>query len=453
MPPPRIRTVEGSCWSCKERRVICDLTQPHCGKCTKTKRRCDYGKVRLRWTDCVASRGRLAGQKIPLYQPPVLQRNSDHHILYFENELLPRFNLANTVPRVDLKFLSADPILFQSIIAVANAHHTYANRTQDEQSSLTRIQDRNNALRMFRKHLMSANNDGVNNSLFIANVLLCILDGIVEPSSETSATHHHLVGGKAILKHWGGVKSIFEEKGDLPILMLSIFATMDLTHALLMGDEPYFEASSWAEFGDCEPWWGNLRSNDDFLEIMAILSQLATLGHGVRHAQDTIPIGTLLSIQMNLEQQNNSPPTTPVDETKEKLKARLAWAAYCDVYRFTASVYLYRALSGLDVDHMLVQQAVTSCMEVIAGSDLTHKLHHCILFPVLVVGTHCMLPEQREQIRKSVVQTASYLSFESLHSLQSFLERRWANLDEHSDCIQSSWWEYFDEIAAATCLF
>jgi hypothetical protein len=353
------------------------------------------------------------------------------------------------VPSLDLKILAQDPILIQSIIAVANAHQTYAYRSPDDKSALSRIQDRNNALRLFRKHLMVANNDEVNNSLFIANVLLCILDGIIEPpSTETSATHHHIIGGKAILKHWGGVHGIFKQKGELPILMLSIFATMDLTHALLMGDDPYFEASSWAEFGGGEPLWGNVPSNDGYLETMAILSQLATLGHGVRHSKSTVPIGILLSIQMALEQQASRQVSNEEDSTE-----KAAWAAFCSVYRYTASVYLYRALSGLDVDHPLVQQVVTGCMDVVGGTDLTHKLHHCILFPLLVVGTHCMHNEQRDLVRRSIVQTATYLSFESLRSLESFLERRWEKLDGRSECIQSSWWEYFDEIAAATCLF
>ena len=449
MPTPRIRTVEGSCWPCKERRVICDLKEPGCDKCAKIGRRCDYGKVRLRWTDCVASRGRLAGKKIPLYQAPVLQRNQDHHLLYFENELLPRFNLTNTVPQLDLKILACDPILLQSVVAVANAHQTYAYRSPDEQASLARIQDRNNALRMFRKHLIAAHNDEVNNSLFIANVLLCILDGIIEPSTTESATHYHLVGGKAILKHWGGVKGIFESKRELPILMLSIFGTMDLTHAILIGDEPYFEACSWAELGGVEAWWGTVDSNDDFLETMAILSQLGTLGHGVRHFKNTVPIDNLFSVQMALDHQ-----ATRQLERDTKDPDILAWDAFCSVYRFTASVYLYRALSGLEVGHPLVQKAVDSCMEVVAGTQLTLKLHHCILFPLLVVGTHCLDEEQRAVIRRSIVHTSSYLSFESLRSLTSYLERRWAKLDdENSGCLQMAWWEYFDEIAAASCLF
>lgn len=446
MPPPRIRTVEGSCWGCKERRVICDLRVPSCDKCLKIGRRCDYGKVRLRWTDCVASRGRLAGKKIPLYQPPALVKTADHHMLYFEHELLPRFNISNTVMRLDLSELSRDPTLLQSVVAVANAHATYRS-VNEKALSLSKIEDRNNALRLFRKQLMSSHTDEANSSLFIANVLLCILDGIIEPITESSATHHHIIGGKAILKQWKGMGDILQQKYELPVLMLSIFATMDLTHALLIGDDPYFDASTWSEFGDCEPWWGNVKCDDDFLETMAIISQLATMGHEVRNFRSTAPIGVLLSIQMALEQQ-----AARQLETKYT-PDQAAWAAFCACYRFTASVYLYRALSVLDVDHELVQQAVEGCMEIIGGDALTDKLHHCVLFPVLIIGSHCLKSEHRLSIKKSLARTAVYLSFESLRSLENFLEKRWAELDRGSDCRQASWWVYFGEIANVTCLF
>ncbi|KAH6703219.1 fungal-specific transcription factor domain-containing protein [Leptodontidium sp. MPI-SDFR-AT-0119] len=446
MPPPRIRTVEGSCWGCKERRVICDLTLPACSKCLKIGRRCDYGKVRLRWTDCVASRGRLAGKKIPLYQPTALIKTADHHMLYFSQEVLPRFTISNSVMHLDLAELSKDPVLLQSIVAVANAHATY--RSANEKAlSLSKIEDRNSALRLFRKHLMGAHTEEVNHSLFIANVLLCILDGIIEPITESSATHHHIIGGKAILKQWKGMGGILQTKYELPLLMLSIFATLDLTHALLIGDDPYFEASTWSEFGDCDPWWGNVRCDDDFLETMAIISQLATLGHEVRNFRSTVPIGVLLSIQMALEQQ-----AARQLETKHT-PDQAAWAAFCACYRFTASVYLYRALSVLDVNHELVQQAVESCMEIIGGDALTDKLHHCILFPVLIVGSHCLKKEQRVGIKKSLARTGLFLAFESLRSLESFLEKRWEQLDNGHDCMTASWWAYFDEIANVTCLF
>lgn len=393
--------------------------------------------------DSVASRGRLAGRKIPLYQPPVLQKNHGHHLLYFEHELLPRFNLTNTVPRLDLSILSQDPILLQSVVAVANAHAAY--RSANEKAlSLSKIQDRNDALRMFRKQLMTEHTDEANNSLFIANVLLCILDGIIEPLKQTSATHHHIVGGKAILKQWAGMRGIYKHKFELPILMLSIFATMDLTHALLIGDDPFFEASTWADFGGCEPWWGNVPPDDDFLDSMAMLSQLASLGFGVRHLNKTVPICTLLSMKLALDRQA---------ENLENCTGGPGWGAFCASYRLTSSVYLCRALSGLEVNHELVQQTVTDFIEVVSGPNLTNNLHHCILFPLLIVGSHCLISKQRQEIRKSVDRSARYLSFESLRSLSDFLERRWEKLDTKPESIDETWFEHFDEIANVTCLF
>lgn len=387
-------------------------------------------------------------QMTHLVPAPVIKKNADYHMLYFEKELLPRFNISNSTTRLDLKLLAKDPILLQSVIAVANAHATY--RSANEKSlSLTKIQDRNNALKLFRQHLVGQHNDETNSSLFIANVLLCILDGIIEPLTDSSAVSAHIIGGKAILKQWKNMREILHLKCELPVLMLSIFATMDLTHAMLIGNDPYFDAASWAEFGNCEAWWGVVPPEDDFLEIMAILSQLATLGNEVRNFRSTAPISMLLAIQTALEKpENASSSKSGKSSTKQS-----PWSAFCATYRHAASVYLFRALSALEVDHPLVQNAVSDCMEVVAGDDLTDKLHHCILFPVLIVGTHCLVEEQRVHIRKSLNRTSSYLSFEALRSLQAFLEKRWSELDSSSELQQSNWWKYYEAIANVTCLF
>jgi len=189
-----------------------------------------------------------------------------------------------------------------------------------------------------------------------------------------------------------------------------------------------------------------VKPEDDFLETMSIISQLATLGNKVLHGKEMVEIGTLLTIQMSLEQQ-------AARQLEAKNPETAAWTAFCSVYRFAASVYLYRALSGLDVDHPLVQQVVTNFIEIIGGTDLTEKLHHCILFPLLCVGSHCLAPEQRKLVRKSLETTSSYLSFEGLRSLEGFLEQRWLKLDNNPKTLQTTWWQYFGEIAHASCLF
>lgn len=513
--PPRIRTVEGSCWACKERRVICDLNKESCDKCVKIGRRCDYGKVRLRWTESVATRGRLANKKTPVYHatpsingqaglahsgnqvggsdlnvhhttpgqmqiqtktqahtqtqmmqmqtqmrmqtlaPPVLRKTKEYHILYFEKELLPRFNISNTMTPLDLNILSKDPILLQSVVAVANAHAAY--RSANESSlSMGRIQDRNDALKLFRQHLTGQHTNETNASLFIANVLLCILDGIVEPLTESSAVSAHLIGGKAILKQWTNVRDILQLKSELPVLMLSIFATMDLTHAMLIGDDPFFDASSWSDFGDCEAWWGNVAPDDDFLRTMAIISQLSSLGHGARNFRSTAPIELLYSIQIALESPPISTFNSYIGAPPNQLPGsavQVEWAAFCSTYRFAASVYLFRALSALDVDHYLVQKAVLECTAIIAGEGLTDKLHHCILFPVLIIGTHCLYEGQRGAIRRSLAKTARWLSFEALRSMETFLEQRWRELDASEEMRRANWWKFYEEIAHVTCLF
>ncbi|OLN87011.1 Acriflavine sensitivity control protein acr-2 [Colletotrichum chlorophyti] len=52
------------CHNCRRRRLRCDRSYPHCHKCTAAGQEClGYGKL-FRWTEGVASRGKLAGKSI-----------------------------------------------------------------------------------------------------------------------------------------------------------------------------------------------------------------------------------------------------------------------------------------------------------------------------------------------------------------------------------------------------
>lgn len=55
------------CWTCRRRRLKCDRALPICDKCTCSQQPClGYSKDKpLRWTDSVASRGKLTGKKVP----------------------------------------------------------------------------------------------------------------------------------------------------------------------------------------------------------------------------------------------------------------------------------------------------------------------------------------------------------------------------------------------------
>lgn len=52
------------CWTCRQRRVVCDTRLPHCVKCSKSGREClGYGdKKPVIWVTGMASRGKMAGR-------------------------------------------------------------------------------------------------------------------------------------------------------------------------------------------------------------------------------------------------------------------------------------------------------------------------------------------------------------------------------------------------------
>jgi hypothetical protein len=70
------RTSPKGCHNCRHSRIRCDESRPACRRCTSTGKQClGYGTL-WRWTDSIASRGKLAGKKLPLSE----ENTSPSHI-------------------------------------------------------------------------------------------------------------------------------------------------------------------------------------------------------------------------------------------------------------------------------------------------------------------------------------------------------------------------------------
>lgn len=93
-------TAPDSCWTCRRRRVKCDRLLPACHKCINSGHNCQGYTTNkpLRWTNSLASRGKLTGKTVPNIQQgmsitrflvdPVLQDLSPAkrgYILYCEH--------------------------------------------------------------------------------------------------------------------------------------------------------------------------------------------------------------------------------------------------------------------------------------------------------------------------------------------------------------------------------
>jgi hypothetical protein len=385
---------------------------------------------------------------VPAAIVPVV--DGERMLLYFENEVLRRFNLATQPLHVDLEKISTDDVLQGAMTAIAKAHFSYYGRSN---TSPEPKRARLNALKAFRESLVTQNCSlDSAQSLFITNVLFCVLDGIIDPDEENLAMQAHFMGGKAMLKNWTALVDQLEsnKKGMQP-LGLSIFATMDLVQCLLSGQEPYFGGDWYLERGETDAWWGCLETGNPYLEIMAILSKLGHLGHKVYRQGETVPIGELFEIQRALESnsERQSSPTFSDDSMgSEQEDYDRSWFAFCTAYRQSALIYMYRVLCNLEPTHSLVQQAVHEGARAVSGKPLTGNLAHCLLFPTLIVGSHSFDPEEQRKLRKSLHETAHFLSFGGIQLMDSFLQERW-KLNQTN----FTWWDCFKEIATKTSLF
>ncbi|CAM1509496.1 Fc.00g032350.m01.CDS01 [Cosmosporella sp. VM-42] len=145
------------CHTCRRRRVTCDRTYPNCEKCKRSGQEClGYDKL-FRWTEGVASRGKLASGKMIMFRTkanegqsppsprilvdPLFQDVEEpyrRYLSYFSNRLcldLVSYDLPGRNPFRDLIPLTKPhPLIFHTLVAVSAAH----------MSNLTRIQSPHN---------------------------------------------------------------------------------------------------------------------------------------------------------------------------------------------------------------------------------------------------------------------------------------------------------------------
>ena len=435
-PRKRLRVVEGSCWPCKDRRVLCDLSNPTCKKCAKANIQCTYGKIRLRWAQNASVKAKSPQQPRLVTDGQLSPLDSAGHwqVLYFEGEVLPRFSMAEGY-RSELSWV-ADQTLHQAVIAISDAHRLLRNHTTTESHLRETVESRAVAIKSFRQKLQA---DALGPSLdraFLITVLLCMLDGMIVPWTDGSAAFHHLQGGIAILHNLEDPSMLSDESTGIKPLLFSVFGAMDLTSAVLSGQAPNFDRAWWEACGGKEAWWNGLEDDGELMTVMGVMSQLALLGHQTRSSGAPAPLDELLELQTVLEQSKKPTPveTSPTSADMDAL--------YVAAYRASAKLYMYRALCNLPLSHISVVSSVEEGLSAFADTERLGKLAHCLIFPELIIGCHCTQPDQRRQVLEAIKSAAAYLCFESLKVLTEFLHKHWSHDSDGMD-----WWTTFEPIA------
>jgi len=127
----RSRVIEGSCWTCRKRRIKCDLRKPSCTRCLDGGQTCSYRtSPPVKWVGGAATRGRLAGPHSPISSglasvalPASQPLENSEVILYFANEVITCLQIQEKPINLDFGNFLQDEPLRQTIIAVSQAHY------------------------------------------------------------------------------------------------------------------------------------------------------------------------------------------------------------------------------------------------------------------------------------------------------------------------------------------
>lgn len=439
MPPKRERTVPGSCWPCKQRRVKCDLVQPRCRRCTLSGSKCSYDKILVRW-NARPTRGAPVTYQLPTIGllgslPPdtSLAKGDLRALEYFQAALWPLFTTAARPcpPPISLA-MESQPVLLV-MCELADAHRALRDKLLKDRSPAE--DKRLSCLTSVREQLLqSASNSESLSRLLVAVLLLYFLDGFIDCTRQSASTTSHQSGVQAIVEHLGGFSALIGKGQKDTNMLMSEFASTDLTRSLLDDRAPCVPADIWTRIETGTVWWEKQRYGETTLAtVFGIMSEMAFYRHSVQMDRMEPSMEKIREFEARLQPTSLTlaldhlrvpdpyvVPESDADQTMQPM-------AFTRAFQHAALIYLYRAICGLPARHCLVQQHVQHCLTCIMGISTSCKAHNCVIFPLYVSGAHAFGVEQQSFVLNKLDTIYATLRFNSLLSIRAALEDLWAS--------------------------
>lgn len=450
MVSARVRTVEGSCWSCKKRRIKCDLTKPSCQRCSLVGASCDYNTRLIRWSTRptvnvpaiyqIASRDEQLAASLAVYEKRALD--------YFHGRVWPLLTTASEPCAPPTLVALEHRVVLLATCVLADSHRLLQDGRNSRQGlNLKRLE----CLAAVRSEVDGCCNgsDGTLLTLLFAVLLLYLHDGFIECTEKSASTASHHAGVLAILDRLGGMHSALNCCPDSMHMLLSEFASADLTAAMLQERAPAFTPDTWDIIDQGAVWWGRdplgrCSLASVFKEMSRMAYYLAATTNMLEEfSMDRIRIfeAALRPVYAPLTAQDLDN-TLVADEplTENDIEAVNAFTLI-RAFQHTALIYLYRAICGLPTLHALVQQHVQSCLDCIFEVKRPSKVLNCVIFPLCVAGAHA----QSERHQKAVLNMINYIyddmRFGSISSVSTALNAIWK-----SESQNMTWSELFADL-------
>ncbi|KAF4978556.1 hypothetical protein FZEAL_5089 [Fusarium zealandicum] len=451
MAKHRVRVVEGSCWPCRKRRIKCDLTKPVCSRCVKVGAACDYNTRLIRWNTKpavtvpaiyqLASPNEQLAASLAVYE----KRSLD----YFNGRFWPLLTTASTPCAPPTIVALEHRVVLLATCVLADSHRWL----QDGRNSRS-------ILDVKRMECLAALRDKVNDCwakddsclqiLLFAVLLLYFHDGFLECAQASASTSSHRDGVLAILQRLGGITTVLDTGQDPLHMLLSEFATADLTRAMLKGQAPSFSSTMWEVVDRGPVWWG--KDTVGHCSLSSVFQQISTMAF---YLEDTTSMQEGFSIERirtfeaalrptyaPLAVEDLTSPCPAATETVQGDAESAQAFSLVRIFQHSALIYLYRAICGLPAHHALVQQHTQSCLDSIFSIKRPSKILNCAVLPLCIAGAHSSCPKQQRGVRNMAALIYDEIRFASVHSATAALELIWKSTPTEN----LTWTEMFSNL-------
>ncbi|KAK0387219.1 hypothetical protein NLU13_5532 [Sarocladium strictum] len=454
----RSRTVPGSCWPCKKRRVKCDLGKPICQRCLSLGAPCDYNTRLIRWSKPASSASPPPSTTTPSPKIRSLSpfSGSDRRLGsrerlaldYFHSRVWPLLSTAEEPCPPPIPVALEHRAVLLTTCLLAESHRFL----QDGAGDLDHLNDqRMECLAAVRSDVdeccTSVAEQGGGRSLLtllFAVLFLYIDDGFMECMRRHASTWSHHAGVLAVLKSMGGMEKMLTTGPEALQMLLSEFASADLTTAVLQTKRPAVSPPTWDVIDRGAVWWGlDGMRRYSLASTFKLLSEIAFYIDDIARGTDSLSMGRIREFEIALRPMN-----APISVRDLHLAGALDEKAAADTsepdgdslqlltllraFQHGALIYLYRALCGLSATHPLVQQHVQSCLEAVLEIPPEAHALNCVIFPLCIAGAHAGGEKQREVVLHMVNKIHENMKFAAVQLVRMLFHELWTSADAHT---------------------
>lgn len=433
----RVRVVEGSCWACRKRRIKCDLTRPKCRRCAHIGAPCQYSDRHIRWKN--------TGCAQLIDESALLASRDEQALGYFKDRLWPLLTTSAEPCASPISLALENKTLLLATCLLADTHRVLQDgRNNRRAPQMKRLECLSAVRGELQETCETAKPPSMTNLLM--TVLLLYFDaGYLDctGSSGGASTASHHAGVNAIINRLGGIGAVLDSGPAALHMLVSEFASTDLSRNILASGRPSFPPDTWDVIDRRSVWW--TRDTVTQRSLASVLRDVSGLAHhradvleGLRELDPAAVAAFQEALMPTLAPQGTMAAAASGNVDLEAVDASYLVRSF----QYLGLIFLCRAIYGLSVNHILVQQHVQNCLECIFSIKKSAKVLNCIILPLLVAGAHSETAQARRNVSTILKSIHCGIKFASFLSVSDYLEYLWRR-----DSLENlSWDEMFSSL-------